>query len=159
MDTTPQSEKFLYRLDYKPIFAYKVYFMSGLKTCLASLVALVLAFPAWATPDRTEDRALVFAECLGRFSAQREHGWLIGGAEDMTEDYYGFFSELLEAVSPAAREAGLSDAAIMHHRITAKIAQARLLSASAFDHDPQRRMRAGVMARRQLAGCETLLLS
>lgn len=151
-------QKFSQRLVFKHISTPKLQFMSSLKTLSVALMALALATPVWATPDRTSDRALIFAECLGRFSAEREHGWLVGNADEATETMHDFFADLLESVRPAARDAGMSDAQILHHRITAKMAQARLLTASAFHHDPRQRTGARIMARRQLTGCETLLL-
>ena len=129
--------------------------MGGLKTYVLTLVVVLSGAAAQAMPDRIEDRAMVFASCLGRWSAEREHGWLVGGADGAAEAHLALFETLLEAVTPLAEVDG---PALLNQRITAKMAQKTLLSTAALHTDTRLRLRATRAAQRQLAVCDMLVL-
>ncbi|MEO1704120.1 MAG: hypothetical protein AAFR53_08325 [Pseudomonadota bacterium] len=122
--------------------------MDALRTLI---LALVCALPLKATA--AEPLHMVFAGCLGRYSAEVEHHWLQN--EDATEaaDHRLTFQSLYEATVPrdAARDA-------LHHRIAAKMAQAALLTTASFHHDPDRASTARSIATAQISSCRRMLL-
>jgi hypothetical protein len=139
--------------------------MGVLKT-IAVLWVLALAAPPSAEalpqgglPERAAERALLFAACAGRYAARQEHAWLMGGDGAEAEAGRGQFLDLLDAQHPAALAEGLSAPALLHARIAAKAAQARLLQLARFHTDAAQRRRAGAEARRAMAPCAALLLA
>lgn len=131
--------------------------MGSLKTFLAILAVWSGSVPAMSFPESATDRALVFADCLGRYSAQREHGWLVGGEDPHTEDSFAIFGALYAANLPDAQQTGTSEALLLHHRIVAKADQARLLNGARFHTDPRYRQRFTLEARKRLLQCEMLV--
>lgn len=134
--------------------------MGALKTFSgACLAALLAAPPALAMPDRLQDRAVLFATCAGRYSAAMEHAWLMGGDDRPAIAARGLFDDLLDAIRPDVIGDGLSGPELLHTRITAKFAQARLLQLAAFHTDPATRSGAKAAARRAVSLCETLVFA
>jgi hypothetical protein len=126
--------------------------MGAMKTHIRHLVICLMMFsqaaPAFALGNGSA--ALhQFAVCAGRFSALMEHQWLVDGpASEQTALHRAAMLSLVEAVQ------GDGDAKqAMHWRITAKVAQAGLLSRAHFAQD-------AVAARQSdalLQGCRDLI--
>ena len=124
--------------------------MSSLKTILATGVILFTASPALASGPIH----YVFAECVGRFSAEMEHAWLLGDAEaEMHEDRRRTFIALMEASMPSDDKRD-----VLTYRIDNKIAHAALLTTASFGGDERRAKRAKTIARSYRQRCEQLLL-
>ncbi len=124
--------------------------MSSLKTLLLAGVILPLSAPVFASGPLH----YVFAECVGRFSAEMEHAWLLGDTEaDAYQDRRETFIALMEATMPteAARD-------VLAYRIDNKIAHAALLTAASFGQDDKRAQRAKIIAQSYRKSCERLLL-
>ncbi|MEM1099938.1 MAG: hypothetical protein AAGH73_00210 [Pseudomonadota bacterium] len=122
--------------------------MSGMRTLLLALAGLAPVEAAAQDPLH-----LIFAGCIGRYSAAIEHSWVVG--EDpgrFPADRLTFIS-LYEATVPegAARAA-------LHHRVASKMAQASLLTVARFHDDPTRAAAAGDAARAQIGACSRMLL-
>lgn len=132
--------------------------MGVLKTFFLGLV-LSLATGLGAQPLGVREQAQSFASCLGRYSAALEHEWLMGRDGANAQERRRLFESLLEAVSPDARTAGLSGAEILHIRIEAKFAQARLLQLAAFSDDERRARYAHGQAVMLLGSCQALVFS
>lgn len=134
--------------------------MGVLKTHItACATALVLITgPAVAIPDAAKEQAQIFASCLGRYSAAREHAWLMGGEDVQAQAAFDLFQDLLDAVAYDAMSEGLTGKRLLAKRIEAKMAQAQLMQAATFQTDPHRRLNSGRMARHHLAACKTLVL-
>jgi hypothetical protein len=119
------------------------------------LVAFLIATgtAAQSDPQRTP-LAQVFAECVGRYSAEREHAWLIGGSDARAmETQRMAFTSLLEATqSPQDSRAMLS------YRIEVKMAHASLLTRATFGTDAESARHAERLARMHIASCQDLLL-
>jgi hypothetical protein len=125
--------------------------MSIVKTTWVMAI-LTLASPA---PGQTHPGlTMVFAECIGRFSAETEHAWLMGDPE---ADFYATrrttFLSLLQATAPEseARRA-------LSYRIEVKMAHAQLLSLATFGTNKQRAERARYRAKHHIDTCLSLLL-
>ena len=125
--------------------------MGGVKRLvLVMLVAASLATQSFA------DNALfrIFAECAGRFSAEREHAWLLG---DPGADHYEaqrlVFLSLLNATLPQGRA---RDA--LAHRVDVKMAHASLLQRASFSRDPDLISSARNLAASYRKSCQHLLL-
>ena len=123
--------------------------MCSLRTL--ALVLLVLPMQAQA-----EEHPLVsaFAACVGRFSAEMEHAWLLNQsrAEEL-EQRRAQFIDLLEAtVAPDRRRQAF------HLRIDAKMAHASLLTAASFSRDPERSSWAIRRAQSEIDYCAGFLL-
>ena len=99
--------------------------MGSLKTfLLVSAMALNGPMAAFANTGLTD----TFATCVGRFSAQMEHEWLMhSDAADVTEQRRDAMDALLNAVMPADEARG-----VLARRIEAKFAHAALLQRSVF---------------------------
>lgn len=137
--------------------------MGSLKTYV---IALVMGFIAAADadaqtlvalPSEPTEQARVFAGCAGRYSALREHAWLMSGQDPQAEANFALFEDLLDAVRHDAFASGLSGRELLDARLTAKMAQARLLTLSTFDLDADRARRARAMARQSLRVCEAAI--
>ncbi|WP_419409892.1 hypothetical protein [Primorskyibacter sp. 2E107] len=128
----------------------KIIFLSLMLSCGTGLNAM---------PNDVRDQAQRFASCLGRYSATMEHEWLLGrdGADALARRQ--MFEALLEAVAPDAKQAGLSSAQVLHIRIEAKFAQARLLSLASFATDRRQARHAQASAQRLMTSCRMLVLS
>lgn len=99
--------------------------MGSLKTfLLVSAMALNGPMTAFANTGLTD----TFATCVGRFSAQVEHEWLMhSDAAEITEQRRNAMASLLRAVMP------IDDArAVLARRIEAKFAHAALLQRAVF---------------------------
>ncbi|CUH76142.1 hypothetical protein [Tropicibacter naphthalenivorans] len=146
--------------------------MGDLKTYLFGLLMVLIgaATPALAMPDtgpdtgpnagpdRATEQVRLFATCLGRMSATMEHEWLMGRDGAQARGQRQLFEMLVEAVMPDARRAGLTGAHILHLRIEAKFAQAKLLQAASFDPDTRRKRYAANLAQREIGACNSLAL-
>lgn len=100
------------------------------------------------------DLAQVFSECVGRFSAEREHAWLMGrtDAEDFDAQRLTFLSLLNATLARDAAEKSLS------YRIEVKMAHAALLTLATFGSDTDHAEQARTLAAAHLTGCQRLLL-
>lgn len=134
--------------------------MSALRTIPVALAAiLVAASPGNALPLSAAERALAFAACAGRYSAEVEHRWLLRPAEsDAVEARRDAFLVLLDAVSPDATDAGVQPQLLMATRIEEKAVQAALLQRAAFHTDPLAADTARAAAERRTAACGAWLL-
>ncbi|WP_299924005.1 hypothetical protein [uncultured Pelagimonas sp.] len=133
--------------------------MSVLKIFTATIfLAASTALPTFAMPDAPREQAQFFASCLGRYSAAREHAWLMGGEDQQAEAGFSMFEDLLDAVAPDAQAAGLSGRQLLAQRIDAKMAQARLMQAATFQRDDRRRQISARLANNHLLACKTLVI-
>ncbi|NNE53027.1 MAG: hypothetical protein HKN30_11580 [Sulfitobacter sp.] len=125
--------------------------MSSTKTIL---VAAMLCTTFTPPADAQENLSQTFATCAGRFSAEREHAWLVGPSQAAPfEKMRQTFLSLIEASAPqAARPEAL------HQRILSKHAHAHLLSQATFQADPSRAQMARRIAAAHLATCRSYLL-
>jgi hypothetical protein len=132
--------------------------MSGMKTIAHSLAltaALLCAPFANAQPIDPDEQLRTFATCAGRLSAVMEHQWIFDGpASERTEDLRDAVLELLEAVMPAER-----GGEVLQWRISAKVAQAALLTRASFNNDTRDAAWARTQAGRLEQECTGLLLS
>jgi hypothetical protein len=114
------------------------------------------AMPLPASPSQ---RLELFETCAGRLSAMVEHQWLVDpAASDETEALRNQFDMVIDAVLPDALDWGTPPEMAMHWRITAKVAQAQLLSTATFGTDPARAARARAIARARTAECGGILI-
>jgi hypothetical protein len=134
--------------------------MSALRTISVALAAtLAAAAPGGALPLSAAERALAFAACAGRYSAEVEHDWLLPPGEDpATEARRDAFLALLDAVEPDAIADGVPPHLLMATRIEEKAAQAALLERAAFHTDPLAADAALAAAERRIATCGAWLL-
>ena len=130
--------------------------MRSLKTLV---VALCVSFPGLAAAE-TGNLLRDFSACAGRYSAKMEHQWLMGtpGAE-ASAARRAMFVDLIDALMPGAQSEGVPAARVLHWRIEAKFAQARLLQVVAFGDDAEARGPAEALAEHHIAVCDDLLLS
>lgn len=126
--------------------------MGSLKTI--ALVVILAAGPAMAGQNERDALSLRFATCLGRYSAQISHAYLMRRDAGEAEQRQRAFAALLDATRPGA----FSPAEIMAQRIDAKMRFAALLQIAEFHTDPRRADRAARLIRRHLNGCATLVL-
>ena len=133
--------------------------MSVLRTIMVALAATLAAAPGGALPLSASERALAFAACAGRYSAEVEHDWLLAPAEGpAAEARRDGFLALLDAVVPDAVHDGMPTHLPMATRIEEKAAQAALLQRAAFHLDPLAADAARAAAERRIADCGTWLL-
>ncbi len=132
--------------------------MSVLRTLLLTLAATLAVTPVGAFPVSSSERALTFAACAGRYSAEVEHVWLLRPAESpQSEAKRDAFLALLEAVEPDARDDGLPPHLLMATRVEEKAAQAALLRRAAFHPDPLAAEAALSAAQSRFAACRIWL--
>lgn len=119
------------------------------------LVFVVLAVASLAAPAVADNGLFrVFAECVGRFSAEREHAWLVGDPDAaLYEDQHRVFLSLLDATLPRDRA---RDA--LAHRVEVKMAHASLLQRATFSQHPEQVTRARQLAASYRKTCQHLLL-
>ena len=125
--------------------------MSRMKTFIcAGTLSLLGAFPAWSLNSITD----VFAGCAGRYSAEMEHAWLMGAdtAAHFADQRLAFVG-LVEATKSDGE-----GRAILHRRIEAKQAHARLLQIATFHEDKRSAQMARNTAMAHLSSCGKLLL-
>ena len=125
--------------------------MSGLKTILLTCLSL-----AAAAPQARADAALheLFAACVGRYSAQMEHAWLMQTADAAEyESRRLTFLSLLDATVPEGRARET-----LSYRIDVKMAHASLLAVAEFSDNADRARAARQMAARHIASCQALVL-
>ncbi|MEL6913119.1 MAG: hypothetical protein AAFP13_01330 [Pseudomonadota bacterium] len=115
------------------------------------LLSLALLGPMQAAA--MEPLHLLFAGCVGRYSAVIEHSWLVGEDPGEEQAHRLTFLSLYEATVPAgaARDA-------LHHRVASKMAQASLLTVATFHDDPARAAAARRAATAQIGACSRMLL-
>jgi len=125
--------------------------MSIMKTfALAALCSISLTHSAIASSNLY----MVFGGCVGRFSAELEHAWLVGDpASQDIEATRATFISLLEATMPPD-----SGRYVLTHRLDHKIAQASLLTIATFSRDTDRARAALLSAKTYRRACERLLL-
>lgn len=129
--------------------------MGIVKTFLPGVCIAIALAPVIPTDKaRAEDLSGIFADCAGRYAAEREHAWLMAveGAE-AAERRVRRFADLLGATAPAEVRAALLD-----RRIRAKLAHAQLLQQADLSPDPAAARWARLRAERQRGACEGLLL-
>ncbi len=125
--------------------------MSIVKTGLLTVLLSVLA-PAAASA--LDDLTRSFAYCVGRYSAEMEHAWLMHDpVAEEREAKRAEFITLLDAVAPIG-----SGRDVLNHRISAKVAQAALLNAASFSTDQGMRARFERQAEAHLRVCRGYLL-
>lgn len=118
------------------------------------LPTLPQALAARGLPETRQDQLYFFATCSGRLSALMEHQWLLDGpASEDTARTRAEMLSLLQAVTPPDQAA-----TVMQWRISAKVAQASLLSQASFDLDPARAAWAKRRAEGLTAACIAALL-
>jgi hypothetical protein len=133
--------------------------MTGLKTLAGGLCVAAGMVSATPIPVSPTQQAQVFAVCAGRLSALTEHQWLTDGpASEKTARLRDAFADLLEAVEPEARAAGMPGTSTIAWRVGAKAAERALLDDALFATDPGRRKRAGAAAEANIAACRGLIL-
>ena len=133
--------------------------MSALRTISVALAATLAAAPGGALPLSASERALAFAACAGRYSAEVEHDWLLRPADSpAAEARRDAFLALLDAVAPDAIDDGVPPHLLMATRIEEKAAQAALLQRAAFHVDPLAADAALTAAVRRIAACGSWLL-
>jgi len=120
---------------------------------IISLVALPVSGAAELSGTRNPLQQ--FSTCVGQLSAQMEFEWLFNGpASEVTEMRRAAMLELVQAVMGEA-----DGPKVLNWRITAKQAQAALLTRATFNEDPEDAAWAMQMAEDQAAFCTGLLLS
>ncbi len=129
--------------------------MELLKTLLA-VVLLTLPLPSQAKQTAATEQTLLFATCLGRYSAVMEHAWLMGEEDRDAITRRSLFEDLLTAVQPAS---SLSGPQVLDARIRAKHVLAQRLQAAAFHDRPAIKRRAMAQVVQILRPCQALLLS
>jgi hypothetical protein len=133
--------------------------MSALRTISVALAATLAAAPGSALPLTAAERALAFAACAGRYSAEVEHTWLLRPDLSPTaEARRDAFLALLDAIEPDAIDDGVPPHRLMATRIEEKAAQAALLQRAAFHVDPLAKEAALSAAERRIATCGSWLL-
>lgn len=133
--------------------------MSALRTISVALAATLAATPGSALPLSAAERALAFAACAGRYSAELEHHWLLHPELSPTaEARRDAFLMLLDAIEPDAIDDGVPPHRLMATRIEEKAAQAALLQRAAFHVDPLAAEAALTAAERRIATCGAWLL-
>jgi len=133
--------------------------MSVLRTIIVATAATLAATPGDALPVTPSERALAFAACAGRYSAEMEHDWLLHPSDSPeAEARRDAFLALLDAVTPDALERGVPPHLLMATRIEEKAAQAALLQRAAFHVDPLAAETARGAAERRIATCGAWLL-
>jgi len=133
--------------------------MIGLKTLAGGLCVAAGLAQATPIPVTPTEQVRVFAICAGRFSALTQHQWLTDGpASEATERLRDAFAELLDAVGPAAREAGLPEGQETGWRVEAWADERALLTRAAFAQEPRDRDRAAAAAQAKLEMCRGLIL-
>jgi hypothetical protein len=133
--------------------------MSVMRTIPVALAAALCATPGEALPLSASERALAFAACAGRYSAEVEHDWLLRPSDSpAAEARRDAFLALLDAVSPDAVEDGVPPHLFMATRIEEKAAQAALLRRASFHVDPLAADAALAAAERRIAACGDWLL-
>lgn len=131
--------------------------MSRLKTLVLTLTAVSgLAGPLAALPREPQERTQIFATCLGRYSAEMEHDWLVGEDAEDAQTHREMFEMLLFDVAPAS---GMTGPEILDLRIHAKMAHAQLLQTATFHTDPERKRLARAAVQRAIRPCEMLILA
>ena len=125
--------------------------MSVLRKFLFGLILIALNTAPGAAQEPMER---IFAECAGRFSAEREHAWLMKPDDaSYFEARRSTFLSLLEATLTGQR-----NRTTLTHRIEAKIAHAGLLTQATFGSDKNRAASAKRLAARHIDQCQSLLL-
>lgn len=117
-------------------------------------LAAVLGSASQASAGMSADLAETFAGCVGRFSAELEHAWLMN--EPTADDLQGrrlTFISLLEASMPKGNARD-----ILSVRIESKLAHASLLTAATFERNSELSHAAKVSAAAYLSACEMLIL-
>ena len=130
--------------------------MSALRTISVALAAILAAAPGHALPVTASERALTFAACAGRYSAEVEHRWLVAPSDSAgPAQRRDAFLSLLDAVAP---DAGLPGHRLMAARIEEKAMQAALLARATFHTDPSVAEAAGAAAGRRISACGAWLI-
>ena len=124
--------------------------MSGLRKLVTAGVTLLIATPAWSADDLHQ----MFAGCVGRFSAEMEHAWLLGqaGADELAGRRETFLSLMNATITsePAHQ--------VLAYRIDSKMAHASLLALATFGQDAKLREEAKSTAHAHRLSCERILL-
>lgn len=132
--------------------------MCALRRCI---VTVFLLFPvaAAAVPSAPDERALLFADCAGSFTAEAEHLRLLSepGATE-AEDAAALFGQLLDATAPGDSFGSAFAVRLRATRAEARLIQRNLLNAASFSTRPAYRAPARHEADRRRTTCEKLLL-
>jgi hypothetical protein len=133
--------------------------MSVLRTISVAIAVTLAAGPGGTFPLTASERALAFAACAGRYSAEVEHRWLLAPTESAEpEARRDAFVALLDAVMDDALARGLPPHMAMATRIEEKAVQAALLQRAAFHPEPVVSEISRIAAARRLAACGVWLL-
>jgi len=125
--------------------------MSVLKTLIWATMAVSIVAPGVRA---STDLASIMAGCVGRYSAQLEHAWLMNDPSSAAlERRRAIFLSILDAAMPEG-----AGPRILHHRIEAKHAQARLLTSASFDTHQGRATWSKRRARIYIERCSALIL-
>jgi len=131
----------------------------GILKTLSLAMALSMGIPhhsAALTEGRPDDCAQIFATCLGRYSAEVTHLWLLSEDATAAESRRALYQMLFDAAAPRS---DVSPPVLLDMRIRAKMAQAHLLRIASFHTDPANRTRAAAAARRAMRPCALLILT
>ncbi|MEM9707402.1 MAG: hypothetical protein AAF871_01310 [Pseudomonadota bacterium] len=130
-----------------------------MRTILLTAIFLcgILVGPAATLPLPSQSTDLLhrtFAACVGRYSAEVEHSWLLPRRDQSRyESQRSAFLSLLDAVTPDALRP-----ATLNHRIDAKMAHAALLNSALFSLDARQAEWAQRRAAEEIQLCSMLLL-
>lgn len=131
--------------------------MGDMKSILLTIsVWLALGTMAAQAQTQDEDQQLRhFAACAGRLSAVMEHQWMFDGqASEVTKSQRAAMLELVEAIMPKSQ-----GRAVLHWRLSAKLAQSSLLTRATFNDDPRDAAWATETAAQFTRDCTSILLS
>ncbi len=129
------------------------------KPFLVFLILFSLATPARSgTLDPIMDLSQQFASCLGRYSAELEHRFLLGEPAEQSIARRDLFKDLLFAVAPNADNLEGNGARILSLRVEAKHAQKRLLHTATFNGNQRLARHAKARALREIQTCDMLAL-
>jgi hypothetical protein len=122
---------------------------------MKTFLPLLLAVLATVGPVRGQTSLEhVFAECVGRLSAERDHAWLVGNPNaDLLDQQRAAFVSLLDATVPQDQASNA-----LHYRINVKVAHASLLTLASFGSDDRRAKHAQQLAQQRVKACQGLLL-
>lgn len=128
-----------------------------MKTLLIPVAALIAAFtvPMPSHANGPEQHLRNFATCAGRLSAVMEFQWMFDGpASEQTKAQRTAVLDLIGAIMEPGQ-----DRTVLHWRLSAKHAQAVLLTRATFNDDPDDAAWAYAQAARLTQECTGLLLS
>ncbi|MEX0287140.1 MAG: hypothetical protein AB3N23_21250 [Paracoccaceae bacterium] len=118
---------------------------------MKTFVGIVSTVAVLASPALSDDQAVhQIAACAGRLSAQVEHEWLMRDAA--VQETQALRQEMTAVLEGTVAQDRVAD--VLNIRISAKAAQARLLSRATFNTDAVDAGRAARHARNAIRACK-----